>query len=59
MRTPDDNPRAVFDVFWRTCAENDPLFAPKGIDWNAVRDRYRPTSPPGPPTINCSRSCGT
>ncbi|MFG2192502.1 S41 family peptidase [Streptomyces sp. NPDC048639] len=41
-REPADDPRAVFDVFWRTYAENYPFFAAKGIDWNAVRDRYRP-----------------
>ncbi|MFH9422404.1 S41 family peptidase [Streptomyces sp. NPDC017529] len=34
--------RTVFDVFWQTYAENYPFFAAKGIDWSAVRDRYRP-----------------
>ncbi|MEV0266945.1 S41 family peptidase [Streptomyces sp. NPDC050617] len=38
---PDD-PRAVFDVFWRTYAENYPFFAAHGVDWDAQRDRYRP-----------------
>lgn len=35
-------PLRTFDVFWTTYAENYPFFALKGIDWNAVRDRYRP-----------------
>ncbi|WP_328550135.1 S41 family peptidase [Streptomyces sp. NBC_00366] len=36
------DPRASFDVFWRSFEENYPFFAAKGIDWQAVRDRYRP-----------------
>ncbi|MEV5599458.1 S41 family peptidase [Streptomyces sp. NPDC052496] len=39
---PAKDPRTVFDVFWRTYAENYPFFAAKGVDWAAVRDRYRP-----------------
>ncbi|GHG66780.1 S41 family peptidase [Streptomyces griseocarneus] len=39
---PAKNPRAVFDTFWQTYAENYPFFAVKGVDWKAVRDRYRP-----------------
>ncbi|GAA0405343.1 S41 family peptidase [Streptomyces luteireticuli] len=39
-RTTD--PRRVFDVFWQTYAENYPFFAAHGVDWRAVRDRYRP-----------------
>lgn len=39
---PAKNPRAVFDTFWQTYAENYPFFGAKGIDWRAVRDRYRP-----------------
>jgi hypothetical protein len=35
-------PRAAFDVFWQSFEENYPFFAAKGIDWQAVRDRYRP-----------------
>lgn len=35
-------PLATFDEFWTTYAENYPFFAAKGIDWRAVRDRYRP-----------------
>ncbi|GAA2919399.1 S41 family peptidase [Streptomyces thioluteus] len=36
------DPRRVFDVFWQTYAENYPFFAAHGVDWRAVRDRYRP-----------------
>ncbi|MFD8998356.1 S41 family peptidase [Streptomyces abikoensis] len=39
---PAKDPRAVFDVFWQTYAENYPFFAMKHIDWRAVRDHYRP-----------------
>ncbi|MFH8410851.1 S41 family peptidase [Streptomyces sp. NPDC018019] len=39
---PAQDPRTVFDVFWRTYAENYPFFAAKRTDWAAVRDRYRP-----------------
>ncbi|MGW7350033.1 S41 family peptidase [Streptomyces sp. NPDC054784] len=39
---PDD-PVATFDVFWQTFHENYPFFAAKGVDWQAVRDRHRPT----------------
>ncbi|WP_030024186.1 S41 family peptidase [Streptomyces monomycini] len=41
-RNPAKDPRAVFDVFWQTYAENYPFFAAKKIDWAAVRARYRP-----------------
>ncbi|MFD8549224.1 S41 family peptidase [Streptomyces sp. NPDC059649] len=41
-RRPSRDPRAVFDVFWRTFAENYPFFRAKKVDWAAVRDRYRP-----------------
>ncbi|MFH8345765.1 S41 family peptidase [Streptomyces sp. NPDC018045] len=41
-RHPAKDPRTVFDVFWHTYAENYPFFAARGIDWAAVRDRYRP-----------------
>ncbi|WP_272263482.1 S41 family peptidase [Streptomyces xanthophaeus] len=37
------DPLASFDVFWQSFEENYPFFAAKGIDWHAVRDRYRPT----------------
>ncbi|MBH1936544.1 S41 family peptidase [Streptomyces sp. AV19] len=39
---PRTDPRRVFDVFWQTYAENYPFFAAHGVDWRAVRDRYRP-----------------
>ncbi|MFJ6751228.1 S41 family peptidase [Streptomyces sp. NPDC091266] len=40
--SPPRDPRAVFDVFWQTYAENYPFFRAKHIDWAAVRDRHRP-----------------
>ncbi|WP_431047705.1 S41 family peptidase [Streptomyces sp. P1-3] len=39
-------PLETFDVFWQTFEENYPFFAAKGIDWHAVRDRYRPKVQP-------------
>lgn len=39
----------TFDVFWQTYAENYPFFTAKGIDWQAVRDRYRPRVRPDMP----------
>ncbi|MFH9126250.1 S41 family peptidase [Streptomyces griseoaurantiacus] len=33
---------AAFDVFWQSFEENYPFFSAKGIDWHAVRERYRP-----------------
>ncbi|WP_229925796.1 S41 family peptidase [Streptomyces longispororuber] len=41
-RPAPKGPRAAFDVFWQSFAENYPFFAAKGIDWDAVRDRCRP-----------------
>ncbi|MFG3260187.1 S41 family peptidase [Streptomyces sp. NPDC048172] len=41
-KKPSDDPRAVFDTFWQTYAENYPFFTAKGIDWRAVRDHFRP-----------------
>ncbi|MFF5547048.1 S41 family peptidase [Streptomyces olivaceoviridis] len=41
-RPPATDPRADFDVLWQTFEENYPFFAQKGVDWHAVRDRYRP-----------------
>lgn len=35
-------PGAVFDQFWTDYAENYPFFEAKGIDWSAVRAKYRP-----------------
>ncbi|MEV8376697.1 S41 family peptidase [Kribbella sp. NPDC056861] len=39
-------PVAVFDQFWTTYAENYPFFQAKGVDWNKVRDTYRPQVKP-------------
>jgi Peptidase family S41/Tricorn protease C1 domain len=36
------DPVATFDVFWATYAESYPFFAARGVDWAAVRARYRP-----------------
>ncbi len=41
-KQPATGPVAAFDVLWQSLAENYPFFAAKGIDWDAVRDRYRP-----------------
>jgi hypothetical protein len=41
MPSPTD-PLTTFDVFWQTFAENYPFFAAKGVDWQRVRDSYRP-----------------
>ncbi|WP_435850381.1 S41 family peptidase [Streptomyces massasporeus] len=41
-RPAPKDPRAAFDVFWHSFAENYPFFAAKGVDWQAMRDRYRP-----------------
>ncbi|MGA5036932.1 S41 family peptidase [Streptomyces capoamus] len=46
-RPPATDPRADFDVLWQTFEENYPFFALKGVDWHAVRDRYRPQVHPG------------
>lgn len=40
---PAGGPVAAFDVLWQTFAENYPFFGAKDVDWEAVRDRYRPT----------------
>jgi Peptidase family S41/Tricorn protease C1 domain len=40
-KMPSD-PLTTFDVFWATFAENYNSFGRKNIDWNAVRDQYRP-----------------
>ncbi|MEU6633659.1 S41 family peptidase [Streptomyces parvus] len=41
-RPADGGPLAAFDVFWQSFEENYPFFSAKGIDWNAVREQYRP-----------------
>ncbi|MET8684539.1 S41 family peptidase [Streptomyces sp. NPDC004732] len=40
-RPAPSGPLASFDVFWHSFAENYPFFAAKGIDWDAMRTRYR------------------
>ncbi|MFE9847051.1 S41 family peptidase [Streptomyces goshikiensis] len=42
-RPAPGGPLASFDVFWQSFKEHYPFFTVKGIDWDAVRDRYRPT----------------
>ncbi|MGW7416066.1 S41 family peptidase [Streptomyces sp. NPDC054863] len=32
----------TFDVFWSTLRENYPFFRAKGVDWDAMRAKYRP-----------------
>ncbi|MFM2313913.1 MAG: hypothetical protein RLZZ04_3189 [Cyanobacteriota bacterium] len=39
--TPND-PLTNFDVFWDTFAENYAAFPLKDVDWQAVREEYRP-----------------
>lgn len=41
-RPQPTGPVGTFDVFWQTFAENYPFFRQKGVDWAAVRRRYRP-----------------
>jgi hypothetical protein len=38
----ETGPVATFDVFWQTFQEHYAFFAKRGVDWNAVRDKYRP-----------------
>ncbi|MFI9722160.1 S41 family peptidase [Streptomyces sp. NPDC052396] len=45
-RPAPDDPLTIFDRFWANFNENYPFFAAKGIDWQAVRDRYRPAITP-------------
>jgi carboxyl-terminal processing protease len=39
---PSADPLRTFDVLWETFDENYPFFALRGVDWEAVRERYRP-----------------
>ncbi|GHH44754.1 S41 family peptidase [Streptomyces candidus] len=39
---PADSPLHTFDVFWSTLRENYPFFRDRGVDWNAMRAKYRP-----------------
>jgi carboxyl-terminal processing protease len=36
------DPLRNFDVLWETFNENYPFFALRGVDWDAVRETYRP-----------------
>jgi hypothetical protein len=37
-----DTPQMNFDLFWTTYLENYPFFSVHGVDWAAVRRKYRP-----------------
>lgn len=39
---PSADPLRSFDVLWETFDENYPFFALRGVDWDAVRETYRP-----------------
>ncbi|SOD62941.1 Tricorn protease C1 domain-containing protein [Streptomyces zhaozhouensis] len=39
---PAGDPVEAFDVFWQTYAEQYPFFEARGVDWEAVREEYRP-----------------
>jgi hypothetical protein len=41
-RPAPDGPVAAFDIFWQTFAENYAFFDERGMDWGAVREKYRP-----------------
>ncbi|MFJ2738925.1 S41 family peptidase [Streptomyces sp. NPDC087440] len=41
-RKPAADPVHTFDVFWSALHENYPFFAEKGVDWDAMRNTYRP-----------------
>jgi len=41
--TVPGDPTTTFDVFWATYREQYPFFDLRHIDWNATRDRLRPT----------------
>jgi hypothetical protein len=38
---------ATFDIYWEELDRNYPYFERKGIDWSAVRNRYRDDAPRG------------
>jgi hypothetical protein len=40
-KKPANTPQGNFDVFWQTFAEQYPFFALHGMDWNAMRSKYR------------------
>ena len=37
-----DTPLANFDILWTTFAENYPFFQAHGVDWEAMRQKFRP-----------------
>lgn len=39
---PSNTPLHTFDSFWKTFDEHYGLFEVKNIDWNAIRDQFRP-----------------
>lgn len=41
-RPVTNDPLTNFDIFWQTFKENYNSTVSKNIDWNAVRDKYRP-----------------
>ncbi|MFI0975464.1 S41 family peptidase [Streptomyces sp. NPDC021093] len=41
-RPPAADPVHTFDVFWATLRENYPFLRAKGVDWDAMRAKYRP-----------------
>jgi hypothetical protein len=38
----DNTPLVNFDIFWSTFAEHYPFFELRKVDWNAMREQYRP-----------------
>ncbi|MCD6544766.1 MAG: hypothetical protein J7K34_09680, partial [Flavobacteriaceae bacterium] len=38
----DDNPVSNFDALWHTFNENYPSFNLRGIDWEKMKEKYRP-----------------
>ena len=38
----DDNPVSNFDALWHTFNENYPSFNLRGIDWEKIKEKYRP-----------------
>jgi hypothetical protein len=56
-KKPADTPLANFDVFWTTFSEHYPFFALHGMDWQAVRNKYRPRVTAEPSRRNSLPSC--
>ncbi|QDY80232.1 S41 family peptidase [Streptomyces qinzhouensis] len=40
---PPTGPVATFDIFWQTFKENYAFFERRGVDWDEMRARYRPS----------------